>query len=281
MTKLHDHLRTLLSTSRGRWYDGLAPELADHVWRAMSRMGITTENYGTARVLSGDPASHRLGGLMHDAGFDRSTPLERYDAVMLSRYGVIGLREPQPDFDAMHFEHQMRRALGMIGIVPGPLAAVRALVWSVTPVGVEGPEFDTGYSDPAVPFSIFLGAHSVHARVTALRMAEGVLHETMHLQLSLIEDVVPLVNAGTELRQSPWQMRPRPTQGILHGLYVFRVVQDWFRQLVAEGALDEADLRHALRRIDQIDHDCSGLSDLAESEELTQDGRTLVEALAA
>lgn len=280
MTALHDRIRSVLPVRDARWYEGLAATLAAQEWSQLARAGIDPSNYGSARVLRNNPSTLRLGSAMSNPGLGRPVQLERFDTLMLARYGVIGLREPKPDFDASYFQTAFAQAIRLIDVAAAAGESVRSLVWSITPVGVEGPDYDTGYSDPALPFSIFIGAHAVSDKVAAIRLAEGVLHETMHLQLSLIEDWVPLVGGSGGRRHSPWQKCDRPTQGVLHGLYVFRVVQDWLRVIVAGTALEGADLAHAKLRISQIEEECAELTDLAASDDLTSDGRVLAAALA-
>ncbi|MFT8783584.1 aKG-HExxH-type peptide beta-hydroxylase [Acetobacter syzygii] len=281
MTTLHDRIRAAFGSRGRRWFDGLAAQVAKHAWSKLAHVGISQANYGTARVLLANPAAPRVGFSMRNAGLDRPVPLERFDATMRARYDVIGLREPKICFDAAYFEAELARAMHLIDIVPAVGAAVRQLVWSITPVDVEGLEYDTGYSDPAVPFSIFIGAHAQEDRVPAIRLAEGVLHEAMHLQLSLIEDKVRLVGGSAERWHSPWQGCLRPTQGILHGLYVFRVVQDWLCAILIEPGVSSAEINHARGRIAQIDDESDALADLVVSEDLTLDGKLLVGALRA
>lgn len=278
---MHERIRATLPAREGRWYGGLAPMLAAQQWSQLARSGIDPARYGSARVLRANPSAARMGSLMHQAGFGRPVPLERYDTAMLARYGVIGLRQPKLGFDPAYFEAELARAMQLIEVAPGAGEAVRELIWSITPVDSDGPDFDTGYSDPALPFSIFIGAHAAEDRVPSIRLAEGVLHEAMHLQLSLIEDTVPLAGGSGERRYSPWQRRQRPTQGILHGLYVFRVVQDWLRVLVSDPVLASAELANARRRIAQIEDECAELADVAASNDLTPDGRILAAALAS
>ena len=248
-------------------------------WAQLALSGINPESYGSARILRGDSSAPRPGSVMSGAAFGRPVPLERFDTLMLARYGAIGLREPKPTVDANHFQTELAQAMRLIDVVPAAGEAVRSLVWSITPVGVESRDYDTGYSDPALPFSIFIGAHAVSDQVPSIRLAEGVLHETMHLQLSLIEDSVPLVGGSGESRYSPWQKRERPTQGLLHGIYVFRVVQDWLRVIAAGPIMAGVDLAHAQLRISQIDEECAELIDFAASDDLTPEGRILAAAL--
>ncbi len=46
----------------------------------------------------------------------------------------------------------------------------------------------------------------------------------MHLQLTLVEAVVPLVIPSERTYFSPWRNEYRPAQGVLHALYVFKVI---------------------------------------------------------
>jgi HEXXH motif-containing protein len=278
LTALRDRVLSCLSRTSERWHDGLAVELAADRWADLKRIGFNSSNYGTARILRSDPSAPREGFAVMTAGMDRPVPLERFETTMLARYGSLGLREPK-SFDARHFESEFAEALGLIDSAPGASAAVRELVWSVTPIEVDGPEFDTSYSDPDVPFSIFIGAHRPADRVPAIRLAEGILHEAMHLQLSLMEDEVPLITGHSDRRRSPWQGRQRPTQGLLHGLYVFRVVQDWLLAVVAAGAVEGAEREYVGLRLKQINADCAKLVGIDESVDLTSNGRLFAEAL--
>ena len=53
------------------------------------------------------------------------------------------------------------------------------------------------------------------------------MHEALHLQLSLVERVLPMVvsNPGGESEQvfSPWAGDGRSVRGLLHGVYVFGI----------------------------------------------------------
>lgn len=269
-----------LRATEHRWHPGLADALADVCWKDLGTFGLDRQNYGTMRALDCDPASPRDGVHLSGARWGRPLLVEHYVGRLAERYDPLGLRAPT-SFNATSFEAQLGEAMALLDNVPGVGQAVRALVWSVIPVDVEGPEYDTGYSDPAVPFSIFIGAHQGGDEVPAIRLAEGILHEAMHLQLSLMEDVVPLIAGNFELRMSPWQRRPRPVQGLLHGLYVFRVVQDWLRAAAQAGPLGRRDHEHAATRLREIERECARLRGLADSRDLTDHGRVLVRSLLA
>ena len=76
---------------------------------------------------------------------------------------------------------------------------------------------DVSFSSPGLPFSIFVSVPTPDERDAVIRLAESIVHEAMHLQLSLIEDGCALVTGGEDTAYSPWKQRDRPVQGVLHG----------------------------------------------------------------
>jgi hypothetical protein len=60
-------------------------------------------------------------------------------------------------------------------------------------------------------------------------------HSAMDFQIGFVK--MPMVSEGRERQYSPWTGTMRPSQGVLHGLYVFRVIQDFYRTLFEGGSL--------------------------------------------
>ena len=141
-----------------------------------------------------------------------------------------------------------------------------------------GAEIDVSYSDPDVPFSVFVSIPGP-GRHTALRLAESLVHECMHLHLTLIEAVVPLVGDDCASTFSPWLRRPRPLRGVLHGLYVFSVVDEFLRVLELGGSLGPDQMAFAARRRRQIAGEIAQVDHPALAAGLTGDGKVLVERL--
>ncbi|MEE8585492.1 MAG: HEXXH motif-containing putative peptide modification protein, partial [Acidobacteriota bacterium] len=109
----------------------------------------------------------------------------------------------------------------------------------------------------------------------ALRVAESVIHETMHLQLSLVERVLPLVrdDAVKELA-SPWKEEKRHPRGILHGLYVFALIyRFWASISVHESGFFK---QFALARCQEIGDQLRSIKDFQACEDLTAEGRRFV-----
>jgi HEXXH motif-containing protein len=272
---LADDIQTALERSTSGLDGQLASIVAPVGWRWLRAIGIDKENYGTLRALTGNRTASRthLAMLPLHSG-NGSIAVERLGTELPVRYSELGLREC--DLPAVRLEQALRSGLDALALVPEATLAVRTLVRSVHCLAVEDPDFDVSYSDPEVPFSIFVGVHGERTRQEALRAAEAILHETMHLQLSLAEVVVPLVVGSEERWNSPWQGRPRPVQGVLHGLYVFRVIEDFLERYTASSTPDTESRAYISERLKSIDKEIAGLRDLQSSTELTEAGRVLV-----
>jgi HEXXH motif-containing protein len=118
---------------------------------------------------------------------------------------------------------QLENAADVLGTVDGLLNTLGLLVKTVhlleAPIG-----FDVSHSDPELPFSICISLPQRGEADAVPRLAEAILHESMHLQLSMIEREVPLIAEDLECAYSPWKHEVRPISGLLHGLYVFAVI---------------------------------------------------------
>jgi uncharacterized protein len=79
------------------------------------------------------------------------------------------------------------------------------------------------------------GAFGLTSPTRAADFAVTVVHEFQHSKLSALLDLVPLVDAGSaELHFAPWRTDPRPTGGLLQGVYAFLGIAGlWGRLLTA------------------------------------------------
>ncbi len=111
----------------------------------------------------------------------------------------------------------------LIANVGGLCEAIGTVVKSIHLLVAER-EHDISYSSPAIPFSIFVSVPRADERNAVVRLAEAIIHEAMHLQLTLIEAVFPLISGRATTTFSPWKLEDRPIRGVLHGLYVFGVI---------------------------------------------------------
>jgi hypothetical protein len=268
------------------WFDNLAPVVAEYRWsRFLAECGIDKSNYGTARVLDRNPHAERnvIGHLQGPtAGTQHRIIVEFLRTDITKRYRDLGLEFYSPDeILGLNLFRRLDRAIEIIASVPGAALAVSAVLSVVHVLKSESPEYDISYSEPTLPFSIFVGIDPTFPANPNLRLAESILHECMHLQLTLIEESTLLIAADSERHLSPWRQALRPTRGVLHALYVFRVIQEFFRSLIASVNLSEDDRVHIRRRLKDIEIEVGQTGELSSSQDLTPAGRALVVRLQA
>jgi HEXXH motif-containing protein len=242
--------------------------------RALLRShGLTRGTYSTQRFLSDSPANDTRALKRIPVGSGDWLLCEAGSADLVRYCAEHGLRLANDD-DAHRATQLIEAALLMV-VEPYPFlwSAVSELAWRCHIVLASDDDYDVSFSDPAIPFSVFVSVPARNDRSSILRVAENLIHETMHLQLTLFEGLSALVDTeSTWSVYSPWKRQERPPQGVLHGLYVFCVLRCMWRQ-VAQTTLNRADRDFALRRVSEIDEEVSAVRVLAESPALTEAGR--------
>jgi HEXXH motif-containing protein len=112
---------------------------------------------------------------------------------------------------------------------------------------------------------------------TPSAMAETLLHEIQHSKLNALLDLVPLHCSGSErLCYAPWRRDPRPLGGLLHGIYAFvGVTEYWYRRWRSQpGPSDRTAAFHFTHHQDQVR---KALRELGSVDELTDVGTRLLE----
>lgn len=208
--------------------------------------------YGTARWLIQDPRYRRdIAGFAEVLG--QKIAIEKLERRFDTEFGDVILR---PDLRSSDIQI-LNSAMSVIETAPTLAETVLHLVRAIHLLeATEG--YDASYSSPDLPFSVFLSLPDDRERDPAIRAAESMVHEAMHLQLSLIERHVPLAHSDATAF-SPWKQSERPASGLLHGLYVFSVLYQFFSGLV--GSYE----RYAQRRRGEIEHEIGQLPDVRQS----------------
>jgi len=264
------------------WLEGIACPLTRARWRRLeSASALNCDNYGTARHLARNPAAARyeLCQIWPPKAFvtSRSIIVEILAPEIMARYTKIGLEFYHYDsIDSEILTQRMEDALRRIALVPGIQAAVAELLAVVHILRPPSPEYDISYSDPDVPFSIFVSFNIDDLEHGDLRLAEAIVHECMHLLLTLLEEVVPLVNGESERHLSPWQGILRPSRGLLHGLYVFRVIYDFLTSLLNRKYCATRERKYLIQRKTTIQKEIAEVAGLEHSQDLTALGRQMV-----
>ncbi len=270
---IRETVRTALSQSADPWVPGVAEPVTAHAWQRLARHGFVMANYGTQRWLEQDPAGELWGLAMIDLGDSLKCRMEALSASSRARYERFGLIFPESIPPESHIE-AVQSALSFIALVPSLYATVAAYLRSLHVLQSPGLNFDVSHSDPEVPFSIFVSI-PFSGREGSLRLAESIIHECMHLQLTLIEALLPLVYQGTASAFSPWQQRLRPLRGILHGVYVFSVIDAYYQTLNRGRGLAPEESAFVAKRRGDIVQEVARVAHVANAEGLTHEGRVL------
>ena len=253
------------------WVPGLAQLLAARLWRHRGR-ALNARTYGSLRWLRSDPLTCRMTMAVINAEATLPIVIEALPPEAAQRYEALGLRllSRPPTIEEFTL---CQNAFALLKVYRGPFQAVVTLVRSIHLLAGTKPNYDSSFSDPELPCSICVSLPTGE-RHAQLRLAESILHEAMHLQLTLLENEVPLIADSNATGYSPWQETNRPVSGLLHGLFVFRVIEQWLEEFESGGARKER--IYASRRRLQIVKEIGMLSGLAESPALTRFGRKFI-----
>ncbi|HEX5262494.1 MAG TPA: HEXXH motif-containing putative peptide modification protein [Phenylobacterium sp.] len=124
------------------------------------------------------------------------------------------------------------KAAEAIAWAPSLAAIVATRVASVHLLQAE-PGYDVSHSEPHWRDRIFVSIPDRSDEVGAMRLAEGIIHEALHLHLTELEAITPLVRDRTGRLASPWRLGPRSFGGVLHGAFVFVSLQAYFDAVTA------------------------------------------------
>jgi HEXXH motif-containing protein len=163
----------------------------------------------------------------------------------------------------------------------GLRASVERFVRAIHIIDSTGPGYDSSFSDPTLPFSIFISLPDERENACSLRVLEAIVHECMHLQLSCYEALDPIVNISARdvTWYSPWKKTRRKVQGILHGMYVFHVVSYLYETLIASRVLTETDSAFSHTRLSAIAGELAEVAGVEQCENLTATGVWLAKKL--
>lgn len=114
-----------------------------------------------------------------------------------------------------------------------------------------------------------------------LVMAEAIVHEYHHQKLQALMAVDPLVaiQQDNAAHYSPWRPDPRPLRGLLHAVYTFIVIEEFYLRLLGSSsgaAIEPRVLQRIYTCRRQVD---IGLDVLRDGAEFTPLGRNLLEAM--
>ena len=269
---IREAVGSVLAQSDQPWFPGLSKCVTTQAWYRFARNEFAILNYGTHRWLENNPTAECFVLATLDLGASHQCRIEALPTETQLRYENYGLVFAATV--SIRIIEMIRSALATVASIPN-LNAIIADYLRILHV-LESPEteIDISYSDPKVPFSIFVSVPSYKSN-GRIRLAESIIHECMHLQLTLIDTEVPLVEDRTVLAYSPWQRTTRPLYGVLHGLYVHAVINSCFEILKRGFSLSSNERAHIIKRQIQIAEEVQQVATIDSKEGFTVAGRRL------
>ncbi|RYY20563.1 MAG: hypothetical protein EOO04_19805 [Chitinophagaceae bacterium] len=257
------------------WHTGLAQQLADRKLLDMSI--IHPDDYTLSSCIANADGIRETNYLLPDTGNIHIVAPSKELNSFYQKHGLVV--PPLDQGGSEQVATKVQRALAVFDKVDAVATFIRQIVKSVQILEASDSETDVSYSHPDIPFSIFFSVCQQDSPVGDLRVAESILHEAMHLQLTLIEGCCPLIEQNTKhTYYSPWRDEERPVRGVLHGMFVFRAILDFY--LMISQLAVEKDIQAFLQnRISTIITEIKQLSDFGNSPGLTTDGKILTNKL--
>lgn len=275
--RVEQAIRTAFRRTAEPWFPGLGEPLSQTAWRRLAKRGFCLSNYGTHRWLRDDPSAERCDVVELVLGDQRKCHVEVLPPSSRARYERLGLVFPDSARVAEDTS-AVATALSFVALVPNLLRTVTAYLCILHILQAPSADHDVSHSDPDIPFSIFLSVPS-NREQGHVRLAESIIHECMHLQLTMIENMVPLVACEARRSFSPWQRSLRPLGGVIHGLYVFAVVDAYYRIVQQAPSLTTAERRFVNKRRRDLVEEVGQVGDLTTGCGLTADGKALFDRL--
>ena len=233
------------------------------------------KSYSTSRCLDGSNPDILYTIDCSGHAVDSAVSVEWLSPVLAARWENIGLRfASEADLSDMEFRQTLVSALDFIGMDHPLEGTVAGLCRSLHVLVASGSDFDTSYSDPSLPLSVFVSCPLPAERNRVERLAENIVHEALHLQLSLVERVQPLVidDPDEEPVFSPWKDEWRSVRGLVHAVYVFGNLRSFWKGVASKRPESSS---FAQARIQTIDAEMADAAHLASNKSLTAAGRRL------
>jgi HEXXH motif-containing protein len=277
----------LRNADESPWLPGLAVELAERCWiNLYNNMELKPSEYGTVRVIARSRSAPRqIISVIPAALCNRDPAAQVFQIEVLDQGTARPYEESGVKFyseDEIYEEKLAERIVQAVNIlkgIPTLFMTVTALVRSIHLIDAGDDDYDVSFSEPHLPFSIFISVPRNDSPSSAIRIAEAIVHEAMHLQLTLVECVLPLVLYSGNKYYSPWKREHRTTQGVLHALYVFRVIDRFLEGLsLTPAMINNVGAYQHDRRI-QISNELKRVKYFRSCSDLSQAGASLVHML--
>ena len=246
----------------------------------LAKTGLTLQSYGTARLISGDAKACRVWilepPLVAGSNFGvEELPASLHYIATEQGTGLIDIAD-QNQAETLALFRNVCETVARIS--PAIWQSMCYLLRSVHIISSPCSETDVSFSLPHLPNTIFISLPRFDDENAVARLIESIVHEVLHLQLSLVESCCPIVRSemATENMYSPWRDSLRPEGGVVHGLFVFANLEKLW--LKAKSSRSERLSLFAEQRVDEIREQICHLNSRA-FRTLTDFGKRIVSGL--
>jgi HEXXH motif-containing protein len=197
-----------------------------------------------------------LGGLL------RPVPSELLLALREEGLHTVSIDGLPAQLEAV--DRLLKRVPDLAEIVSRTLAVIHPLA--------ARPGYDISHSQPRWRDKIFVSFPERLDEIGSLRLAESVVHEAMHLHLTIEEERNTFIARSTETLYSPWKDTIRSAQGVLHGLFVFCCIGAFLSCVAENGSLTGSASKYLTSRLAKIRDEISEIDFAALEAALTPYG---------
>ncbi|WP_157767767.1 HEXXH motif domain-containing protein [Actinosynnema pretiosum] len=240
-----------------------------HARFALDAGGASVTVAGGREPLVVEPVRrHRLvgGGLVVEVVLDDSDPYREFGAPVPAR--------PLDPAHRLEWAKHLDEAWELLARRhPGAAEELSSVLSSIVPLERSRPVFAASSADA-------FGCVAMSPKGSALELAEALVHEAQHSKVNALLPLVELERPDGMGYCAPWREDPRPLLGMLHGIYAFTAVVEFWRverDLVPPSLRGLADYSLALRA-DQVGRAVARVRGAAS---LTGPGRLLVASASA
>lgn len=279
-------LATIGNSTSSAWFPLISDPLVSRGWKDLhDKYGVQQGNYSTEAALHGfTDNSINATVCLHSAIPNGTVKLRSINICstpeeIVSMYSESGAKPYSSEMLHNSTVLQcLQESIGVLAAIPTVYETVSRFVACLHILQPEDNDFDISYSLPNIPFSIFVSVPSKRMDNDVLRVAEAILHEAMHLQLTLIEQFVPMIVETNEKYFSPWKNEYRHPRGVLHAIYVFCVIKQFFELLIKQD-ISASTIRYLNKRCNVISSQLVEIYDFMNCPYLTEAGQTLINRL--
>jgi uncharacterized protein len=217
-----------------------------------ARRGVMTSSLG-GRSIAPDPDA--TGAVLAEVGHCRPWSIHRDEPWLRAPFDPPIVFETDPA-TVEAARRVTSDALALIGTYSPPLLSEMTLlcreVQFIRDLDAE-PDKCVSFSDDILPGAVFVSVagRDPGTMIDAVDLADSLIHECRHQKLYLLQRTHQLFERDYPLVSSPWRQDLRPPSGLLHALFVFVELYDFwaFMSTYQPGERADAEMELTARRL--------------------------------